>query len=323
MAVKTPKQRQNSRAASRRRRRRQTIVTLAILALLLVAAIVLVCVLNGNSSEPEGNTPSAETTGTTETTTVTETTGTTESETTVTNAPTEPEPTEPEPTEPEPTEPAPTEPLPTTPISTEGHYVQPEGAAWNLILANDWNTLSQTYVESLPLETVTEIPLSMSGWNFDSRALPYLAQMVEAANAAGCGLWGQSLYRPYETQYTLYWQEVNLWLAEGYGQEEAERIAATIVKRAGQSEHNTGLALDFECSEYPYLDEGFKNTAAYTWLIENCADYGFILRFPEGKEDITGVIYEPWHYRYVGVEAAQEIMSRGLCLEEYLEEKGL
>ena len=112
-------------------------------------------------------------------------------------------------------------------------------------------------------------------------------------------------------------------LAEGNDQQAAEDEAATVVARPGCSEHNTGLAVDVECADFADLDEGFRDTFAYEWLMEHCAEYGFILRFPQDKEDITGVIYEPWHYRYVGVEAATEIMSRGLCLEEYLEEKGL
>ncbi len=92
-----------------------------------------------------------------------------------------------------------------------------------------------------------------------------------------------------------------------------------MVKRPGYSEHNTGLAVDLGGSGNFKLEQDFENTAAFAWLIENCADYGFILRFPKGKEAITGVIYEPWHYRYVGKEAAKEIMSSNLCLEEYLE----
>ena len=99
---------------------------------------------------------------------------------------------------------------------------------------------------------------------------------------------------------------------------EAQKVGGTIVKRPGFSEHNCGLAMDVGGSGDYTLEQTFANTPAYTWLMEHCADYGFILRFPEGKEDITGVIYEPWHYRYVGVEAARYIMDNDLCLEEYL-----
>lgn len=198
---------------------------------------------------------------------------------------------------------------------TDGHYIQPRGGEWSLILVNDWNAMPEEY-ES----TVTLVDYR-GNHQFDSRMVEQLDAMMRAGSSLG--LWPVSAYRPYSLQKKLYNQEVNEWKAAGYSQEEAEIKAATVVKRPGTSEHNTGLALDLLGSGYATLTEGFADTQAYAWLQEHCADYGFILRFPKGKEDITGVIYEPWHYRYVGVEHAKEIMSRGLCLEEYLAEKGL
>ena len=197
----------------------------------------------------------------------------------------------------------------------DGHYIQPRGGEWSLILVNDWNAMPEEY-ES----TVTLVDYR-GNHQFDSRMVEQLDAMMRAGSSLG--LWPVSAYRPYSLQQKLYNQEVNEWKAAGYSQEEAEIKAATVVKRPGTSEHNTGLALDLLGSGYSTLTEGFADTQAYAWLQEHCADYGFILRFPKGKEDITGVIYEPWHYRYVGVEHAKEIMSRGLCLEEYLAEKGL
>lgn len=122
-------------------------------------------------------------------------------------------------------------------------------------------------------------------------------------------------------QITLYNRQVSQWLNRGYSQAEAEAKAATVVARPGTSEHHVGLAADVLGSGYASLEESFENTPAFAWLKAHCAEYGFILRYPKEKEDITGVIYEPWHYRYVGVEAATEIMRRGITLEEYLEEK--
>ena len=90
------------------------------------------------------------------------------------------------------------------------------------------------------------------------------------------------------------------------------------VARPGTSEHQTGLAVDIVDTSYQILDEGQENTPVQQWLMAHCAEYGFILRYPTDKSEITGVGYEPWHYRYVGVEAAREIMANGLCLEEYL-----
>lgn len=201
------------------------------------------------------------------------------------------------------------------PYTGDGHYIQPRGGAWSLILVNDWNAMPEDY-ES----TVTLVDYR-GDHQFDSRMVEQLDAMMRAGSSFG--LWPVSAYRPYSLQEKLYNQEVAEWKAAGYSQEEAEIKAATVVKRPGTSEHNTGLALDLLGSGYATLTEGFADTEAYAWLQEHCADYGFILRFPKGKEDITGVIYEPWHYRYVGVEHAKEIMSRGLCLEEYLAEKGL
>lgn len=303
--VKTENQRKKSRAASHRRRRKQNLYTALGLLILLAAIILWICLANRKKPEPDASVSDSSVIPTV-TTASSAASSTTETEPGETTDPTESD-----------TQPAAT--TTTRRTKTEGHYVQPAGAAWNLRLVNDWNEMEQEYVESIPLETFAY----NTYWEFDSRALPYLYRMIDDANAAGCSLWGQSLFRSYNGQYKLYWAQVNELLYQGYGQEEAERVAATIVKRPGQSEHNTGLALDFECSEFPDLEEGFKDTYAYEWLTAHCAEYGFILRFPKDKEDITGVIYEPWHYRYVGVEAATEIMVRGLCLEEYLEEKGL
>lgn len=198
------------------------------------------------------------------------------------------------------------------------HYVQPANAVWYLKLANDWNTLPQSYDNTL---TLVELVPGNSKTQFDSRAVEALREMLAAGNAANPSLNLQpvSCYRSVARQKTLYWQEVDKWLGQGYSQSAAETKAATVVKRPGQSEHSTGLAADLGGSGNYSLNQDFENTAAFKWLYENCAEYGFILRFPKGKEDVTGVIYEPWHYRYVGKDVAKQIMSGGICLEEYLE----
>ena len=121
-----------------------------------------------------------------------------------------------------------------------------------------------------------------------------------------------------DQQKRLYERQVQKQKNAGYSDTKAREVAATIVKRPGQSEHNTGLAADLGGSGDYSLNQSFERTAAYRWLIEHCADYGFILRFPKDKEAVTGVIYEPWHYRYVGKDAAQEIFNRDITLEEYL-----
>ena len=193
-----------------------------------------------------------------------------------------------------------------------GHYVQKGVSDWRLILVNDWNAISSDYEKSITLAAV-------GSQKVDSRILADLNAMLTAGKAHGIGV--QSGYRPYQQQSTLYWRQVNKFLGQGHDNTKAQTIAGTIVKRPGYSEHNCGLAVDLGGSGNFKLEEDFADTPAYRWLIEHCADYGFVLRFPKGKEAVTGVIYEPWHYRYVGKEAAAYIMQNGLCFEEYLEQK--
>ena len=199
---------------------------------------------------------------------------------------------------------------------TAGHYVQADSyqgggeAPWNLLLVNDWNPLPAGYDSDVTFSTVS------GGKQVDSRIIDAVNRMLQDASAYDLAV--VSAYRPKEEQNTLYWRKVQQYTDKGYSDLEAQKVGGTIVKRPGFSEHNCGLAMDVGGSGDYTLEQTFANTPAYAWLIEHCADYGFILRFPEGKEDITGVIYEPWHYRYVGEEAARYIMDNDLCLEEYL-----
>ena len=113
---------------------------------------------------------------------------------------------------------------------------------------------------------------------------------------------------------------MSLQLLAGCGQEEAEANAATAVAIPGTSEHELGLAADIYSSENMDLDESQVNTFTQQWLMENSWRYGFVLRYPQDKSDITGIIFEPWHYRYVGKKHAKKIFDAGICLEEYLDE---
>ena len=199
---------------------------------------------------------------------------------------------------------------------TAGHYVQADSyqgggeAPWNLLLVNDWNPLPAGYDSDVTFSTVS------GGKQVDSRIIDAVNRMLN--DAAAYDLAVVSAYRPKEEQDILYWRKVKQYTDKGYSDLEAQKVGGTIVKRPGFSEHNCGLAMDVGGSGDYTLEQTFANTPAYAWLMEHCADYGFILRFPKGKEDITGVIYEPWHYRYVGEEAARYIMDNDLCLEEYL-----
>ena len=143
--------------------------------------------------------------------------------------------------------------------------------------------------------------------------------MQKAAAADGVTVWMQSGYRSVKYQTSLYERKTKYYLDKGYDNATAKEKAAAVVNPPGYSEHNCGLAADLNSPEHTGLDEGFEKTAAFRWLCEHTGDYGFILRYPKDAEDKTEIIYEPWHWRYVGVENAAKINASGLCFEEYIE----
>lgn len=181
-----------------------------------------------------------------------------------------------------------------------------------MMIVNRNNTLSSDYVpEELVLSEIDFVSYIETRYLAKSTAEAAKA-MFEAAKEEGIILLGASGYRSYEVQEILYNSRV-----ENEGQEEADRYTA----KPGQSEHQTGLALDILSEDYQDMDDNFDSTEAYAWLKDNCYKYGFILRYPPGKEDITGFLYEPWHYRYIGNnEVAKDIMDRNLTFEQYIEE---
>lgn len=184
--------------------------------------------------------------------------------------------------------------------------------AWNLVLVNKWNEMEAGYEPEL-----TEVA---SGHRVDSRIAEALKDMIRGAKKAGYAIYILSSYRDMEKQIDLYNAEVDKWIWKGYSREAAEQKAGTIVAFPGTSEHHLGLAVDLVSSEHVRLDQDAEKTKGYQWLVKHCHEYGFILRYPNSASDITGIIYEPWHFRYVGVEAATEIMEQGITLEEYLSE---
>lgn len=185
------------------------------------------------------------------------------------------------------------------------------GDDWQLSLVNPWNTLHTSY----KIETAYVDSRFGEGKLFDARAVDDLNAMCEAASLEGVSLSVISAFRTFDYQQMLYDNEVNEYKYNNpnCSEDEALREAATVVARPGTSEHNLGLAVDFNS-----VEQSFENTEAYKWLSENCTKYGFIMRYSAIKQDITGVIYEPWHYRYVGKENAKKIAESGLTLEEYL-----
>ena len=181
-----------------------------------------------------------------------------------------------------------------------------------LILVNKWHTLPEDYVvEPVDLE---------NGQQISSICYDQMVEMLQDCRSAGGTPIVCSGYRPHETQVYLFDEQIKRWLYMGYGQEEAEAMAATAVAVPGTSEHELGLAADIYSSENMDLDESQVNTFTQQWLMEHCWEYGFVLRYPNGKSSITGIIFEPWHYRYVGRKYAEKIQKAGVCLEEYLDE---
>lgn len=143
-------------------------------------------------------------------------------------------------------------------------------------------------------------------------------EMQKAAAADGVTVWMQSGYRSVKYQTSLYERKTKYYLDKGYDNATAREKAAAVVNPPGYSEHNCGLAADLNSPEHTGLDEGFEKTAAFRWLCEHAGDYGFILRYPKDAEDKTEIIYEPWHWRYVGPENAAKINASGLCFEDYI-----
>ena len=184
---------------------------------------------------------------------------------------------------------------------------------WKLTLVNATHPMAEGY-----RPRVSEIE---NNYYFDSRAVGELQQMLADGRKEGLDFWICSAYRTMEKQIDLYNNKVSRLQAEGLSYEDAYRQAGTVVAYPGTSEHNLGLAADIVAKDYQLLDDKQAETPEAKWLKENCWRYGFILRYPTDKTEETGIIFEPWHYRYVGKEAAREIMEQGICLEEYLGEK--
>lgn len=181
-----------------------------------------------------------------------------------------------------------------------------------LLLVNPWTPLPEDFVpgELVPVQNDQAV---------DARAYPDLQDMLGDMSQAGLSPLICSSYRSQERQQELYDNKVQRVMAEGASREAAQAEAARWVARPGTSEHQTGLAVDIVSLSNQMLDETQESTPEFQWLAENAWKYGFILRYPSDKSEKTGIAYEPWHFRFVGKEAAEEMHDLGLCLEEYLE----
>ncbi len=191
---------------------------------------------------------------------------------------------------------------------------------WAMFLVNKKNPLPADYDSRIETKVVFE---SWREYFLDVRAAGYLEKMLKAAENDGIDLYVVSAYRTIEYQQQNFDNSVQDRVDRGMSYDDAYADTLAEVALPGESEHNAGLALDIMVEEYQNMDDdGFEDTEAFAWLDRHAAEYGFILRYPKGKQEITGIIYEPWHYRFVGVYYANEIKKSGLCLEEYYEQQG-
>ena len=186
--------------------------------------------------------------------------------------------------------------------------ITPKEDDWYLTLINSNYVLPEDYSPDL-------VYVCSGSEQLDKKVAPYYEKMYNAALKDGVTLTPCSGYRSYELQKRNYNNKTSYYESLGYSHEDALIKAATIIMPPGSSEHNLGYAMDIVC-----VEEWFEDTEEFTWLNEHAADYGFILRYPADKTDITKVTYEPWHWRYVGVEDAKAIKASGQVLEEYLGE---
>ncbi|MCM1044395.1 MAG: M15 family metallopeptidase [Candidatus Gastranaerophilales bacterium] len=183
---------------------------------------------------------------------------------------------------------------------------------WRLVLINKQHSIPEDYEFQLG---------RITGYlQCDERIVDDLLAMLQAAKEDGINLQVRSPYRTSEHQEENFNNRVNYYMRRGYSFVNAYQMTSRVITLPGNSEHEVGLALDILCDAYTKMDAGFENTDAGKWLAANCSQYGFILRYPKDKEYYTGISYEPWHFRYVGVEAATVIMERGITLEEFWEE---
>lgn len=212
------------------------------------------------------------------------------------------------------------EPAKTGAKEVESKKKIPEGRLddWNLLLVSPSNPLKE--------DISSEMFMTLdSGMMIDKRMEDAYFQLNQAAKEAGFPLVLVSSYRTISYQEQIFRDYLNNWINQGYSEEEAlEKVKETSTE-PGFSEHHTGLALDIVdenwSNNYPkeLLDASYAESLGGKWLAEHAREYGFILRYPKGKEQQTSIHFEPWHFRYVGVEHATYIEENNLCLEEYLD----
>ena len=199
-----------------------------------------------------------------------------------------------------------------TTSSTTTNNASATGENWAYYLINQTNPL--------PSNFTVKTKKVFGQYEMDERCADSMIKMLADGKTAGVNISVISAYRSIDYQKNLLDKDTKKYQAQGLSYDEAYKKATSAVAIPGQSEHNAGLSADLLESGNYTLTENFDQTPEFKWLSANADKYGFILRYPKGKETITGIEYEPWHYRYVGVTQAQKIKASGLCLEEYIKQ---
>lgn len=182
---------------------------------------------------------------------------------------------------------------------------------------DDWKLLLINKQHPIPEDFELHLGVIKGNMQCDERIIPDLVAMFQAAKEDGVDLVVCSPYRDLNRQEMLFERKIKKYMAQGMSYMDAYKTSSQAVTVPGASEHQIGLALDIISTTYSTLDEGFGDTEAGQWLAEHSCEYGFILRYPKGKEYVTGIEFEPWHFRYVGVDAARVISKNGITLEEF------
>ncbi len=201
--------------------------------------------------------------------------------------------------------------------TTEQHTEEFKGETE--LSADDWNLLLINKQHPVPEDYEFTLGTLMGSVQCDERIFDDLLAMLQAANEDGISLWICSSYRDENRQQILFERKIKKYMANGLSYADAYRKTSQTVTVPGASEHQVGLAFDIVTGSHTALNEAFGETEAGIWLRDNSYRYGFILRYPKGKEDITGIAYEPWHFRYVGKDAAEIIKEEALSLEELID----
>ncbi|WP_394912091.1 M15 family metallopeptidase [uncultured Robinsoniella sp.] len=202
-----------------------------------------------------------------------------------------------------------------TETDTTGFQIEEEDL-WSLVLTNDKYPVPDGY-------EFREVSIPDTDQTIDNRVLEPLMKMLDGAKKEGMNLIVCSGARSFEKQEQLFQQKKQYYIDSGKTEEEAYNLAKRVISVPGSGEHVMGLAADIYSRDYKALDEGFADTPEGKWLRKNSCKYGFILRYDKGKEAVTGIDYEPWHFRYVGKKAAKYLKKHKLSLEEFYVQEGL